>query len=431
MANPKQPEKKPPVFSKRNFHLAIYIVLIVLVCTCIAKVIWNWSSTISILKSFLSAVSPVIIGFLLALVLMPAVSFFDRKVYKKFFYVKKERTRKILGLLTSYVIILGVVIVTIIYLIPRLIESIGDLAVSIQNFGPTVISWGDTLQKKFPGLDLKQLEEAVTKALPSISTMIQTIATSVFSKIYGVGVSIISWILNILIAIMVSCYLILDWNRVRYGFRRHIYAIMSQKRALIVLKTCKDCTSIFTNFVVGKTVDSLIIGCLCFIITSLLQLKYALIISLVVGLTNMIPYFGPFIGAVPGVLIQLMVSWKAAVIFFVVIIVLQQFDGLFLGPKILGNSTGLRPVWIIFGITLGGWVAGPLGMFLGVPFVAICSYILEGMTDISLKKKGIVLPRRSGIHTNTNFGENLRGKKTKEARRSEDEEIKTNREKKE
>lgn len=430
MANPKQPEKKPPVFSKRNFHLAIYIVLIVLVCTCIAKVIWNWSSTISILKAFFSAVSPVIIGFLLALVLMPAVSFFDRKVYKKFFYVKKERTRKILGLLTSYVIILGVVIVTIIYLIPRLIESIGDLAVSIQNFGPTVISWGDTLQKKFPGLDLKQLEEAVTKALPSISTMIQTIATSVFSKIYGVGVSIISWILNILIAIMVSCYLILDWNRVRYGFRRHIYAIMSQKRALIVLKTCKDCTSIFTNFVVGKTVDSLIIGCLCFIITSLLQLKYALIISLVVGLTNMIPYFGPFIGAVPGVLIQLMVSWKAAVIFFVVIIVLQQFDGLFLGPKILGNSTGLRPVWIIFGITLGGWIAGPLGMFLGVPFVAICSYILEGMTDISLKKKGIILPRRSGIHTNTNFGENLRGKKPKKPEKQRMKK-KTNKEKKE
>lgn len=122
---------------------------------------------------------------------------------------------------------------------------------------------------------------------------------------------------------------------------------------------------------------------------SILKLPYALIISVIVGVTNMIPYFGPFIGAVPGILLLLFVSFKYALIFTVLIIVLQQFDGLYLGPKILGESTGLRPLWIIFAITVGGSMAGVLGMFLGVPTLAVIAYILNYFIEKRLHKYGI------------------------------------------
>lgn len=121
----------------------------------------------------------------------------------------------------------------------------------------------------------------------------------------------------------------------------------------------------------------------------IIGIPYALVISVIVGITNMIPYFGPFIGAIPGILLLLIVDFTYAVIFAVIIVVLQQFDGLYLGPKILGESTGLRPIWIIFAITVGGSVAGVAGMFLGVPVTAVIAYLLSTAMEKKLKNRNV------------------------------------------
>ena len=131
------------------------------------------------------------------------------------------------------------------------------------------------------------------------------------------------------------------------------------------------------------------IGIICFIATSLLDLEYAVLISVIVGITNMIPYFGPFIGAVPGVVLYLCIKPLDAVVFVIMIFILQQFDGWVLGPKILGDSTGLSPLWVIFGITVGGAYGGVIGMFLGVPVVAVAAYLLNQAVSGVLKKKRI------------------------------------------
>ena len=138
-------------------------------------------------------------------------------------------------------------------------------------------------------------------------------------------------------------------------------------------------------------IDSLIIGILCFIIMLILHLPYALLISVIVGITNMIPYFGPFIGAVPGVIIFFFINPKLSLIFIIMILALQQFDGLYLGPKILGDLTGIKPLWVIFGVTVGGALFGVMGMFLGVPTVAVLSYLFGILIEKKLKKKGISL----------------------------------------
>jgi predicted PurR-regulated permease PerM len=183
--------------------------------------------------------------------------------------------------------------------------------------------------------------------------------------------------------------MLLDKEIMLKGIKKFIYATLDKPKAKSLIDTLKESNAIFSGFIIGKLIDSLIIGVLCFIFTSILKLPYAMIISIVVGITNMIPYFGPFIGAVPGGLLLLMISPAYCVKFIILIFILQQFDGLILGPKILGNSTGLRPFWIIFAITVGGWVGGVLGMFLGVPFVAVIANLVDKFINKQLTKKNI------------------------------------------
>lgn len=137
--------------------------------------------------------------------------------------------------------------------------------------------------------------------------------------------------------------------------------------------------------------DSLIIGILCFIAMSILQLPYSLLLSVIVGITNMIPYFGPIIGAIPGFVIYLFIDPKLSLFFAIMILILQQFDGLYLGPKILGDLTGIKPLWVIFGIVIGGAYFGAVGMFLGVPTVAVFMYLADLFIESKLKKKKIDL----------------------------------------
>ena len=142
---------------------------------------------------------------------------------------------------------------------------------------------------------------------------------------------------------------------------------------------------------VSKALDSLIIGCLCFIFMTIFNLDYAVLISMVVGITNMIPYFGPYIGGVLGGIIIVIINPLQVIFFAIMILIIQQFDGLFLGPKILGNSTGLKPLWVIFAIVVGGAMFGVLGMFLGVPTMAVICYILNIIIEHFLKKRNITV----------------------------------------
>ena len=152
-----------------------------------------------------------------------------------------------------------------------------------------------------------------------------------------------------------------------------------------------QCNHIFNGFLFGKVIDSLIIGLLCLIAMTILRLPFALLLSVIVCITNLIPYFGPIFGAIPGVLIYLFMDPKLSLVFAIMILILQQFDGLYLGPKILGDLTGIKPLWVIFGITVGGAYFGVIGMFLGVPTVAVFMYLVDLFMEKKLQKKKLQL----------------------------------------
>ena len=229
----------------------------------------------------------------------------------------------------------------------------------------------------------------VSDTVPQLINTLQSLAADMLPALYSLSVSIAGWIVNVFITIIVSIYMLYDKRRIMRVCWKMIYAFLPQKYIPLCKEIVAECNRLFSSFVVGKFIDSLIIGILCFVLMTIFRMPYTLFISLIVGVTNMIPYFGPFIGAIPGILIILFISPLRAVGFAILILALQQFDGLILGPKILGDSTGMKPLWIIFAISIGGSIAGVIGMFLGVPLVAFLSYLLDRYLDHRLRKKSI------------------------------------------
>ena len=216
---------------------------------------------------------------------------------------------------------------------------------------------------------------------------------SLLPVVYSLSVSIVKMAINLLLGVMISIYMIYSKENFRYQGKRIVYAIFSEEKGDAICSTLRECNNIFGAFLISKAIDSLIIGCICCVAMNIIGLPYSVLLSVIVGITNMIPYFGPFIGAVPGVLIYLCTDWELALIFAIMILVLQQFDGLILGPRLLGQSTGLSPIWVIFAITVGGAYFGVLGMFVGVPVVAVVAYLINKLISSRLRGKKITALR--------------------------------------
>jgi predicted PurR-regulated permease PerM len=183
--------------------------------------------------------------------------------------------------------------------------------------------------------------------------------------------------------------MVCDKRRIAGAATKIVYCIFKPKTAQRVINNSKESFQIFIGFIIGKSIDSLIIGILTFFMLKIFGLPYELLVAVIVGVTNMIPFFGPFIGAIPGVLLYLCIDPVYALIFVIMILAIQQFDGWILGPMILGDSTGVRPIWVIFGITVGGAYFGFIGMFLGVPVTAVVVYLVNKAVDKKLGEKHI------------------------------------------
>ena len=380
-------------FSKNNkyYTIALYTIAVVTVCSLIIRVIMNWESTSSTISHALKVLYPFLFGLLIAYFLNPLSKVLDNFL-NRFFKDRHPGICKGFSILLSYVIVLGLIITVLFYIIPQIIDSLTQITSFVNSAQSGYKQFMDKileLESTHPEWDLSVINDAMEEIPDKIINIITKAIPTIIPTIYNTSMSLISGFLNAIIAIIVSVYMLIDKNRLIFNAKRVIYAIFGQKTGDKLLHTGSECNRIFSSFIIGKLIDSLIIGILCFIAMSILKLPYALIISVIVGVTNMIPYFGPFIGAVPGIVLILMVDPVKAIIFTVLIVVIQQFDGLYLGPRILGETVGLRPLWIIFAITIGGSMAGVIGMFLGVPVVAVLAYLLDKLLNKLVRKKNI------------------------------------------
>ncbi len=364
------------------------LMLIVAACTIVIAIIMNWKGVVAELSRFFKILMPFIIGLVLAFLINPLVSNIKDILNRLFFKERHAKACKYTSVALAYVFVLGLITIAIVYIVPQVSESVKELMKSLKNWYNTLMYDTDTMRIRYPYLPVDEIMYFVKTALPeNIFNYGPDVAKVVFPYIYNLSASFVSGLINVIFSIVISCYLILDKEKIVKAIRRIIFAFNDKENASDIWNVFRQCNHIFNGFLYGKTIDSLIIGMISLIVMSLIGLPYALLLSVIVGVTNMIPYFGPFIGAVPGVIIYLVIEPKYAIIYVVMILIIQQFDGLYLGPRILGDLTGIKPLWVIFGITVGGAYFGVIGMFLGVPSVAVIVYIIDVLMKKKLKKQ--------------------------------------------
>ena len=350
-----------------------------------------FGNTISRLVSILA---PFIWGLVICYLLSPLMRSVEnrlflplaRKLYRK---NKKNDGRRFARVLTVVFceIVLILVLVALVYLIiPQMLSSVQTLISNSGAYIDNLSKWADGLFENYPVLDdylggfLDNFNTNLgnwleTTLLPRVGSVV----TSVTSGVYGVAKSIY----NLIIGIIVSIYLLSDKEGFVAAVKRMMYSIFSVETADRLRSGLNFVDRTFMSFLNGKLLDSLIIGIICYIVCSILQMPYTLLVSVIVGVTNIIPFFGPLIGAVPSALIILMVNPTKCLIFVIFVIILQQIDGNIIGPRILGNSTGITGFWVMFSIILGGGLFGFWGLLLGVPvFVVIYSLV----TNLIVKK---------------------------------------------
>ena len=392
MDEPKKQPKRKKRFESNNtyFTISIYAIATFAICLLIFRFTNNWQSTKSQIGQILSVFSPFLLAFLIAYFINPMVKHIDNFLFQRTLKHKFERGHLLLSMILAYVIAIGAIILVFIFIVPQIITSISQLIRISPTLYQNALDMLYSLDERFPSLDLSFIYQTAEDVMPDLFNFFRTfMSETVLPFLYSAGLSIISWFINIILAFVISCYLLFSKQKLIKSLKRVAYAIFPEDICLTLFDTLKDCNQIFSQYIIGKTLDSTIIGILCLACMTILRLPYALFISLIVGITNMIPYFGPFIGAIPGILILLIISPKSSLIFAVLILAIQQLDGSVIGPKILGKSTGLQPISIIFAITVGGALAGPLGMFLGVPIVAVLTFLINKLLNYILKKKHI------------------------------------------
>lgn len=380
--------------NSKYFTILIYALLFVLGSILIYLFVGNFNRTLALVGRIFSLLSPFLVGAFIAFILYPLVRFLYRRVFAGWLHIKSAKGAKWLSIFVAYLLAIGVISILMVFIIPQIYESILEITEQLPNWYNSAIAFINNFELQHADwtfIDYDAINAHFEASLPMIIEYLTGIMTNLLPVIFTTSMAIVKGVISFIIAIMVSVYMISDHKNIFYHFKRLLYAILPKQKADTVRSILRESSRIFSSFIFGKALDSLIIGIICFICMLIFRFPYAVLISVVVGITNMIPYFGPYMGGVIGGIIIIIVNPIQVIFFALMILAIQQFDGLFLGPKILGDKTGLKPLWVIFSITVGGSLFGVLGMFLGVPCVAVLSYILNLIIEHFLRKKDVTI----------------------------------------
>lgn len=328
---------------------------------------------------FIKILTPFFWAFGIAYILNPLMVHIERRF----------KLKRALSILIVYMIVIGLITLTVTIVSPTIASNVGELVNNMPNYARQTEGWFNTNIGKFNLVNntdiLNWINNFLTTSLDKLTEILNTGVNAILTK----AISFTSSFLKMIFGFIISIYILKDKEVFKKSIKKFLYAIFNEESVNNFLIFGNEVNELFSQYIIGKFIDSSIIGFLCAIGLIILQIPYALLISFIVGITNMIPYFGPFIGMIPAVIITLFYSPIKALWVLLFIFILQQFDGWFLGPKILGDKVGVSPFWIILAITIGGATFGVLGMFLGVPIIAIIKTSLQRFVSKRLKNKNI------------------------------------------
>ncbi len=387
------------LINSRIFKVAAAVFVTGALLIIFYRILSNYEDFRTSISDFNRIISPFVYGGVLAYLLCPVYNLVVKWTYRQMSKKIKNKKRclmisRVIASAVALLVLFGVVAGMLALVIPQLIESIVGIVDTLParldqvsalfdkftaNMSNKVIA--DQINKYSQQLQESTIKWAQETLLPGIGTMMQRVSASVILTV--------KTFLNIMIGIIITVYLLNGKEIFKAQTKKIIYSIMSKERANKIFEFGKYTNRTFGAFINGKIIDSIIIGVICFIAMSVLKLQYPILISTIVGVTNIIPFFGPFIGAIPSAAILFLVSPLQALYFIIMVIILQQFDGNIIGPAILGNSTGLASFWVMFAIVIGGGIFGFMGMVLSVPVFAVIYYYIGLAVGEKLKRKGL------------------------------------------
>lgn len=362
------------MFKKHNFHFN-WLPLILISTVSIALILNVRTIFSEGIQPFLSVLTPFFWAFGVAYLINPLMMFIERKF----------KLKRAFSLIISYVLVIICAYILIAIIVPTIINSVSELFSNISEYASSAEDWiNDSLANLSIPLDLTHLNTSATDFISKTSTLLSTIFGGLLTQTLKITSSVVKFVFGFIISI----YMLMDKETLISGCKKIVVAVMpSEKSSKLFISFMGEAHNIFSRFIIGKIIDSLIIGVLCYIGLFLMRSQYAVLIAFIVGLTNMIPYFGPFIGMIPAFLLTLIVQPSMAIWVLLFIFLLQQFDGWYLGPKILGDQVGVSPLFIIFAVTIGGGLFGVLGMFLSVPIIALIKIYTEKFIEYRLENK--------------------------------------------
>ncbi|HJB82414.1 MAG TPA: AI-2E family transporter [Candidatus Mediterraneibacter intestinavium] len=388
-------EKREKIGIRERLGRGMAVFLVVAACILFYFALLRVAQLSDAVRAVFSAAKPIVYGLAIAYLLNPVVKSVDERLFpfleKKCPRLKKkQQISRGVGIFLSVLLLLVVIVALLNMMIPELYSSIRDMILTV----PTQMN---AFLQRISSMDMQStpLEQLLTNLMEEAAEFIQNwMRTDLMARVNDVMsgltegvINILTEFLNFIIGIIVSVYVLYSKEKFCRQSRKLIYAVFRPSTANMILHLTIKSNEIFGGFIIGKIIDSAIIGVLCFIGLSILDMPYTMLVSVIVGVTNVIPFFGPYIGAIPSAVLILLTDPRMGIYFIIFILALQQFDGNVLGPKILGDSTGLSAFWVLFSILIAGGLFGVPGMILGVPAFAVIYYIAGMLVDHMLRKK--------------------------------------------
>jgi len=375
----------------------ITVMLIIFAGIAFYFLILRWSGIVSSFKTLGGILAPVSYGLIIAFILDSLVMTVVRLLARiprrggQPLSLRRQKVYRAIGIVFSEIVLVALITVLIQSIVPQVVDSLRTLISNFSRYTDNLNAWAESLLEDHPGIQpyLDSVREQFTAVEESVEAFLKndllTLLTRITSGLLEVG----TYVYNFLIGLIVSIYLLFSKQRILGLAKKLLFTLAKPAQANDALGEARYTLRVFKGFLVGKLLDSIIIGALCFMGTMILRIPYALLISIVVGTTNIIPYFGPIIGAVPSAILVLMLDPFKCLIFVIFIVVLQQLDGNVIGPKILGNTTGVSSLGVLLSILVGGGLFGLTGMILCVPTYGVIYSLIKRAAEHRLRKKGL------------------------------------------
>lgn len=356
-------------------------------------VLFRFDSIMAQVGHICNILMPIIMGVVLAYLINPMVEFYERKLdatLGKVIESKSKKHKKVsmrgLSILISIAIIVAVIVFLIMMVVPQLVSNITNAVVLLPEQIQDLVKKITEMSRNNEHLQ-QIISEFYDGSVKYFTNWVKTEMLGQVSVIINGIVGFFGTAVNCLVAFIVAIYVLLGKDTFKRQIKKVINAFMTERQTQVLTSIIKESDKIFGGFISGKIIDSLIIGGICFVCCLILRMPYVALVSVIVGVTNVIPFFGPYIGAIPSTILILLDSPSKGIIFLIFVIVLQQVDGNIIGPKILGESTGLSPFWVVFAIFLGNGLFGIVGLFIGVPMWGVVYYLIKRYVNYRIHKK--------------------------------------------